>query len=76
MLHPYPYSITQMMEDITSSTIFLIPLQFSEKSNSNLRWDLTPQTFMEIMEIFKGILTDVEYFENMIFFFHISVALL
>ena len=25
-----------------------------------LRRDLTPQTFMEIMEIFKGILTDVE----------------
>ena len=25
-----------------------------------LRGDLTPQTFMESMEIFKGILTDVE----------------
>ena len=26
-----------------------------------LTCDLTPQTFKEIMEIFKGILTDVEY---------------
>ena len=31
------------------------------KISNPLRWDLTPQTFVEIMEIFKGILTDVEY---------------
>ena len=78
MVRPYPYSITQIMVDITSSTILnsraiqwkmLFPIwnftnTFIQECKIiwefQIRWGRTPQTFMEIMEIFKGILTEVE----------------